>query len=232
MKPTHSPTLTPTITPTPTQTPTPTITPNLVATQQYEAFSVLVQQIFDDGHISTTNGTYKKLDDFSQEYSSKFGYNWTNTGTYAKDFIVRADFNWSVADQKNYSGCGYVFREKSDKFYYLIALDALDGVLLSYTREGYDPLWGTDVYNYSIAASRRTKLPDMGPNPYQATFTLIVEDLKAFTYINDIYYSEYDLQSNWLTEEGPLAFMILTGSDKDYGTRCQITDAGIWIIHK
>lgn len=230
--PTSTPTITPTITPTPTKTPTPTITPNLTATQQYETFSLLVQKVFDAGQISTTAGTYQKLEDYSEQLSRSFGYNWTNTGVRAKDFIVRADFSWMVADQKNYSGCGFVFREKSDEFYYLIALDGLDGVLLSYTKEGFDALLGTKVYNYSIAASKRTKLPDMGSNPYRATFTLVINEFKAFTYINDNYYSEYELQKNWLTEMGPLSFLILTGSDKDYGTRCDITNAEVWIINQ
>lgn len=226
--PTYTPTLTPTITQTPTETPTPTITPNLTATQQYETFFSLVQQIYDAGQISTTSGDYKKLSDFSEKLNSKFGYNWESTGVNAKDFIIRADFEWSVASQKNYSGCGYVFREKSKEYYYMIALDALDGILLSYTKQGHDWMWGTGVYNYSIKASKRTKLPDMGPNPYRATFTLVVHDLKAYTYINDSYYSEYELQQNWLTEKGPLSLMILSGSE--LGTKCDITNAEVWII--
>jgi len=230
--PTLTPTLTPTVTPSPTQTPTPTITPNLTATEQYNQFLAIVQTIYDAGQISTLDGTYKKLDDFSDEYATNFGYRWSKTGIGAKDFIIRANFDWSIAHQKNYSGCGYVFREKSDEFYYMMALDALDGVLLSYTKEGSDALWGTSVYNYSISGSRKTKLPDMGPNPYQVTFTLVVNDLKAYTYINDIYYSEFELQKNWLTETGPLSFLILTGSDIDFGTKCDITNAEAWIINK
>jgi len=218
---TYTPTLTPTPTPTPTKTPTPTITPNLTATQQSETFSLLVQKIYDAGQISTTTGRYKKLDDYSEQLSRTFGYDWSKAGVTTKNFIIRADFTWSIAHQKNYSGCGYVFREKSSQ-YYLIALDALDGVLLSYT---------DGVFNYSISGSRKTKLPDMGSNPYQATFTLVVNEFKAYTYINDNYYSAYELQKNRLTEKGSLSFMILTGTDKDFGTRCEITNAEIWIIN-
>lgn len=229
---TYTPTITPspTATLTPTNTPTPTITPNLTATQQYETFSLIVQEIYDAGQIPTLEGTYKKLGDFSEQLAQQFGYKWSNTGVKAKEFIIRADFVWSIAHQKNYSGCGYVFREKSKDFYYLIALDALDGVLLSYTKKNPSSFF-PPIVNYSIGASRKTKLPDMGPNPYQATFTLVVTEFKAYTYINDIYYSEYELQKNWLTETGPLSFMILTGTDKDFGTRCEVTNAEVWIIN-
>ena len=230
---TYTPTLTPspTVTLTPTNTPTPTITPNLTATQRYETFSLLVQEIYDAGQISTTTGTYAKLGDFSEELSKNFGYHWKKTGVDAKDFIIRADFDWSIADRKNYSGCGFVFREKTSRFYYMIALDALNGVLLSYTKEGGTDYWSRGVYNYSIGGSKKMKLPDMGPNPYHATFTLIVNEFKAYTYINGNYYSEHELKKNWLTETGPLSFMILSGSDKDFGARCEITNAEVWIIN-
>jgi hypothetical protein len=127
---TYTPTLIPTATLTPTQTPTPTATPNLAATQQYDDFFSLVQMYFDAGHVSVVEGEYKILADFSEELNQNFGYQWKETGVLAKDFIVKADFDWSVADQKNYSGCGYVFRYDQNDDYYMLALDALDGVLM------------------------------------------------------------------------------------------------------
>ena len=193
---------------------------------------MLVQKIFDVDQISTTKGTYKKLGDFSASLDQTFGYQWQSTGVIAEDFIVRADFSWSMADQNNYSGCGFVFREKSSDHYYFIALDAVDGILLSARKIGFDSFGVASTYNFSIAASRKTKLPDMGNNPYKANFTLVVNNLKAYTYINDEYYSEYDLLKNWLTEGGPLSFMILSGSDKDFGTRCDITNAAVWTINR
>jgi len=228
--PTKTPTMTPTMTLTPTKTLTPTNTPNLTATRQYDEFFSLVQTIYDAGQISTIEGTYKKLDDFSDQLAQKFGYRWAGTGIKAKNFIIRADFDWSVANQDHYSGCGYVFREKSKDFYYMIALDALDGVLLSYTKKNSS--WWPPILNHSIGAGRRTKLPGMGSNPYRATFTLVVNEFKAYAYINGNFHSDYELQKNWLTETGPLSFMILAGTDKDFGTRCEITNAEVWIINK
>ena len=225
--PTNTPTVTPTITLTPTKTPTPTITPNLTATQEYETFYSFLKQIFDAGQIpsiSPVTSTYKKLDDFSYQYAAEYGWVYFDTGITAKNFVIRADFTWSVADQKNYSGCGFLFREEEENSkFYLIALDALDGVLLSYR-------W--DYYDYSIGGNRRSKLPDMGQTPYEATFALVVYDNKAYTYINDNFYSEYDLKKNFLTKSGRLSYLVLSGSDKDFGTRCEISNVQIWKINR
>ena len=108
----------------------------------------------------------------------EYGYRWTPTGLDSKDFIIRADFDWEVANQKNYSGCGYVFRQESENHYYVTALDALNGVFFSYTMLGSVPFGGASLLNITVPAAKRSKLPDMGHNPYQATFTLIVNEYK------------------------------------------------------
>lgn len=225
------PTFTPTVTQMPTRTPRPTATPNLTATQQYENFVALVQRIYNAGQISTMDGTYIKLDDFSDELAMSYGYRWKPTGVDAKDFILSADFDWSVANQKNFSGCGFVFRQESAQYYYLIALDAINGIFLSYTKWGISASSGAnDVVNYTITAAKKNKFPDMGSNPYHAVFTLAVSDNVAYTYVNGNFFTEHRLKSDWLTDSGPLSSMILTGSATEYGTRCKITNAEAWII--
>ncbi len=218
---TSAPTLTPTITLTPTQTPIPTATPNLAATQQYEDFHALVQEIYDAGQISTTEGTYHKLSDYTDELAMSYGYAWDPTGYVAKDFIIQADFDWEVANQKNYSGCGYLIRQQSDHYYYIIALDGLNGILFI-----YKATWGDNPAPLIV----KKKLPDIGSNPYHAQFTLVVNDTSAYTYVNGEFFTEHRLTAEWLSESGPLSSMVLTGSDKDFGTRCKITNAKLWVI--
>lgn len=227
LTPSPIPTATPTLTP--TLTPTATVTPNVLATQQHEAFLLLVQKYYDAGQISSMEGEYRKLDDFSDELAMGFGYRWTPTGVDAKDFIVRAEFEWSVANQRMYSGCGYVFREKSTDYYYLIALDALNGILLSYTKDGYDSFGKKGPVNYTLVAAKRTRLPNVGINPYHAVFTLIVNQPNIYTYVNDNFFTEHRLRKDWLTDPGPLSYMILTGSGSDYGTRCKISNVEAWV---
>lgn len=225
------PTNTPTITLTPTKTPTPTATPNLTATQQYENFIAIVKKFYDAGQISTLDGKYVKLDDYSDELSMDYGYSWTPTGTNAKSFIVRADFDWEVANQKNYSGCGYMFRQdlNDSSLYYIIALDGLNGVLLTYTEYSGDAS-GINYFDYPAQLIKKMSKPDMGPNPYHAEFTLVVTDTAAYTYVNENFFTEHKLLADQLTKSGPLSTLVLTGSEKDYGTRCKITNAELWII--
>jgi hypothetical protein len=229
LMPSLTPTLTATETPTPTITPSPTVTPNLTATAQYENFISLIQKFHEAGQITTTEGDYQNLDDYSDELAMEYGYQWTPTGLDSKDFIIRADFDWEVANQKNYSGCGYVFREESDSHYYITALDALNGVFFSYTQLGSVPFGPAAVLNFTVPAAKRSKLPDLGDNPYRATFTLIVNEYKAYTYINDEFFSEHNLKQDKLTNPGPLSFMVLTGSATEFGTRCKISNVEIWM---
>jgi len=226
---TPTPSLTATSTPVPTDTPQPTITPNLAATQQYESFLELVQKAFDEGQISTVEGSYKNLGDFSDELAMKYGFRWTRTGVRAKNFIVRAEFDWEVANLKNFSGCGFLFRETNSESYYLIALDALNGPLLAYPKYGVG-LSGPTTQHVSVPAVKKAELPDLGSNPYHAIFTFIVNDRAIYIYVNENFHSEYQLRSNALTDAGQLSFMVITGSEKDFGTRCKITNAEAWVI--
>lgn len=227
---TATPTVTPTITQTPTKTPTPTATPNILATQQYEDFIAMVQTIYDAGKITTLDGTYSRLSDYSDELAMSYGYQWTPTGVIAKNFIVRADFDWEVANQKNYSGCGYMFRQdiNDSSLYYIISLDGLNGILLSYTE--WSGISSGVLYNYPAQLIKKASKPDMGSNPYHAQFTLIVIETTAYTYVNGNFFTEHRLTAEPLVVPGPLSSLVLTGSDKDYGTRCKITNAEVWVI--
>ena len=227
---TPSPTFTVTSTSRPTKTPTPTITPNLAATQQYLEFTSFIQKAYDAGQISTTEGRYKQVNDFSDELAMNYGYRWLPTGVKAKNFIVRAEFNWEVANLKNFSGCGYIFRQISQDYYYLVALDASNGTLLTYASTGADGLGNLSLIHTSLLPVKKNQLPDMGSNPYQATFTLIVNEGNAYTYINNNFFTEYRLKSDTVDWSGDLASMVLTGSETDFGTRCEITNAEAWII--
>lgn len=221
---TSTPTLAPTATKMPTWTPRPTITPNVVATQQYDEFALLVQKYHDAGQISTTEGNYITLADFRDELAYKLSYDWSTKGAPAKNFIVRSDLEWSNATKTaNLSGCGFVFRLQSNKDHYLIILDAFQGVkLASKTDRG--------TYSMGPPSNGEKKKADFGANPYRATFTLIVNELKSYVYVNDIYYGEYKLLDYRITDSGYLAGAVLSATNTGYGTRCAMTNTRVWVI--
>jgi hypothetical protein len=221
---TNTPEPTATQTSIPTRTPAPTVTPNLAATQQYEDFFTLVRKYYDAGHISTTDGEYMELADYQAERAIKLSYTWTETGASAKNFIVRADFEWSNAiNTPNTSGCGFVYRSQSNGDHYLIILDAFSGVKLASS---------TDRGTYSMGSPQNgdQKVTDFGSGPYQANFTLIVNELQSFVYLNDIYVGEYKLLDYRITDSGPLAAAVLSAASEGYGTRCHMTNVRAWIM--
>jgi len=221
---TATPTLTATATVIPTKTPPPTATPNLAATQQYDDFFAVVQKIYTAGQIPGTDGKYLELDDYRDEVATKLSYEYAETGVSAKNFIVRGDFEWSNAvDTTNISGCGFVYRVQQNMDHYLIVLDAFSGVKLASS---------TDRGTYSMGSPQNgdKKISDFGPGPYHATFTLVVNDLKSYVYINDVYQGEYKLLDYRITDSGLLSGAVLSATSEGYGTRCHITNTQAWII--
>jgi hypothetical protein len=208
----------------PSKTPSPTITPDIAATKQYEDFLALVQKYHDAGQISTTDGDYVELDDYEHALANKLSYEWTETGVTAKNFIVSADFEWSNAvNTVNISGCGFVFRSQPDGDHYLIILDAASGVKLASS---------TDRGTFSMGSPQNgdQKISDFGSGPYQANFTMIVNEFKTYVYLNDIYQGEFQLLEYRITESGSLANAVLSGTFDGYGTRCKMTNVRAWII--
>ena len=221
---TLEPTVTATQTSIPTITPSPTVTPDVAATQQYDDFFAVVQKIHAAGQIPSTEGKYLELDDYRDEVAIKLFYAYAETGVSAKNFIVRGDFEWSNAiNTANTSGCGFVYRVQQNTDHYLIVLDAFSGVKLASS---------TDRGTYSMGSPQNgdEKLSDFGPGPYQATFTLVVNDLKSYVYVNDVYYGEYKLLDYRITDSGLLSGAVLSATSEGYGTRCNITNTQAWII--
>lgn len=228
---TPSPSPTATFTLTPTNTPRPSATPNLTATQQYESFIGFVQRAFEEGQITTTKGKYERLDDFSDELAMSYGFSWTSTGVRAKNFIVRAEFDWEVANEINNSGCGFIFRYWNEQDYALIALDARHGTFLGFAEYKNDVFGNFSLVHTRIDPIKKATLPEMGQNPYHAIFTLIVNGSNIYTYIDSEFFTEYRLSKEFPSQSGDLSLMVLTGSINDFGTRCKITNAESWIIN-
>jgi hypothetical protein len=183
-----------------------------------------VQKYYEAGQISTTEGQYVVLDDYQDELASKLAYAWAETGLIAKNFIIQADFEWSNAiNTVNLSGCGFIYRMQQNQDHYIIILDAFSGVkLASHTDKGTSSMGSPQNGEQTTS--------DFGPNPYQATFTLVVNELKTYVYINDVYHGEYNLLKHRILDSGPLAVAVLSATSEGYGTRCKMTNVRVWVI--
>jgi hypothetical protein len=214
---TFTPSPTFTLTPTPTKTPKPTATPNMTATQQYENFSAKINEYYDEGYISTTEGEYTRIKNFSVEWAQIDWYRWYNLNSSPTNFVIRTDILWDSASKAaNDSGCGFVFRIQDNNDHYL-AYASLKGFVSAagILNKGWDDL-GMGTYGNPSSSGKLNMVLIVQDN----TFRMIIDDelVKTFT----------GYQGK-LTE-GKLAYTVLSGTNKDFGTRCKFTNTELWSL--
>jgi len=214
----------PTATARPTNTPWPTATPNLAATQVYADFYSEVQDYFNKGYISSTDGSYYKLDDFSQEWAQINWYQWWNIHHTVANFVLDAHFKWSTASPTpETSGCGFIFALQDNKDNYAVFLDTsrilfLQSRILRGQRAGYE-----------VGKTRGTGRVDIEGDPAEADFSLAVDGNIANINVNKEFIGEYTLSQDSIMN-GQLAYTLLSGTNKGYGTRCDMTDVKLWVL--
>lgn len=217
-EPTSTPSATSTNIPTPTKTPIPTRTPNLAATQQYEDWQAEIQVFADKGYIPTSNGKIEKIRDYNESWAQINWYSTTRIGKVAENFVFSAHYKWSSASKTpNVSGCGFVFALQDDNSDYSLFVDRSE---ILFFRSEFQR-------GYIVGKTRGSTQLNLKEEPYEVDITVIVYDYYAYVLINGEVAVEYTLaKSNKL--EGDLGFAILSGTNVDYGTQCEITNAWLW----
>ena len=215
--PTATITPTPTNTPRPSATPSPTRTPDLAATQGYEDMFTLVQEYNEKGYLSTTKGEYIELNDFKATMAKLNYYQRYPTGQKATSFVISAHFRWSTATKTpDVSGCGFAFAVQNNGDHYAVFLDKSLLRFLRNDSNGTRRLGktsGSDAFKYG--------------NPAEADFKLVVNESHAYVFIDERMI-EYSFAKN-VNLTGKLEFALRSGTNKEYGTSCEITDASVWI---
>jgi hypothetical protein len=204
-------------TPRPSPTLKPTQTPNLAATQKYQDFNAEAQKYFDMGYLSTTDGQFHEVDDFKVDWAQLNWFKWWPINQRASDFYMRAHLKWSSAYQNaDTSGCGFIFALTKDSLYYAVFLDRSKVLFLTKTGNGVR----------SQGVTRGNARVKFG-NPAEADLTLIVNGLTAYVLVDDEFVGQYTLsQSKAIT--GDIALTVLSGTNKDYGTRCEMTNIHVF----
>jgi hypothetical protein len=214
---THTPVPTSTVTPTPTRTPLPTKTPNLAATQRVDEWNAEIQGYFEKGYLHTADGSIKELGSFVEEWAQMDWYTTWLLDETVDNFVFSAHFKWSSASKTpNQSGCGFVYAIQDDGSDYSVFLDQA-GIL--YLRSEFN-------HGFRVGRTRGTGQVKVG-DPTEADFTLIVDNYYSYVLVDGEVIGEYTLpQSDPL--KGEVGVSILSGTNKDYGTRCQVTDMRLW----
>jgi len=219
-EPTTTNTAVPTNTPRPSPTPRPTKTPNLAATQRTEELNAEAQEYFEKGYLATTNGRFRELEDFTDEWAQLGWYQWLSLDNKVSDFFMSAHFEWDSAYRNSdTSGCGFIFAIQPNNDHYAVFLDRSEVLfLVTDTSVGYSKPVG------KTRGTGRIKFD----YPAEADFTLIVKGAYAYVLVDGEVVGEYTLSQS-RPMRGNLGLTILSGTNKDYGTRCSMTDLHLWI---
>jgi hypothetical protein len=215
---TASPTATQTSRPSPTLRPTQT--PNLAATERAVSLNAEVQEYFEKGYLNTTEGQMRELEDFHNEWAQLGYYNWLPLRDSASDFFLSAHFKWDSAfKNSDISGCGFIFGLQPNDDHYAVFLDRqkvyflITDHTLGFSKP-VTPTRGTGIVKFDY--------------PAEADFTLIVKDAYAYTLVNGENVAEYTLAQS-RASKGGLGLTVLSGTNRDYGTRCNMTNLHLWI---
>lgn len=223
---TPEPTLTATITatatqtPRPTSTPRPTKTPNLAATERAEELNAEVQSYFDQGFLTTTEGKFRELEDFSYDWAQLGWYNWLPVQDGVTDFYLSAHFKWdSALKNSDIAGCGFIFGLQPNDDHYAVFLDRQKVFFLITDHTlGFSKPVGPTRGNANVKFDY----------PAEADFTLIVKDTTAYVLVNGEKLAEYTLSKS-RSSKGGIGLTVLSGTNKDYGTRCEMTNLHLWM---
>jgi hypothetical protein len=217
--PTVTETATPTNTPRPSPTPRPTRTPNLAATQHVDELLTEVQAYYDKGYLASTEGQFTEIDDFSYDWAQLGWYNWLPLKGAASDFFLSGHFKWeSALKNSDTAGCGFIFGLQPNDDHYAVFLDRSKVFFLITDRaRGYSkpmsPTRGTGRVKFDY--------------PAEADFTLIVKGAYAYVLVDNEVVGEYTLaQSRSL--RGNIGLTVLSGTNRDYGTHCEMTNLHLW----
>ena len=220
---TPAPTATPTNTPRPSPTPRPTRTPNLAATQRMDALNAEAQKYVDLGYLTTANGRFVEYEDFREEWARLSWYSWWLFDDQARNFYMSAHFKWSSAYRTaDLSGCGFVFAVQDNDEHYAVFLDRSKVYFVE-----------TDYYYNSIGPIRGTglvKFDNPFDKPVEADFTVILKDAYAYVLVDGKVAGEYTLSESKAVR-GRLGLALLSGTNKDFGTRCEMTNLHAWIAY-
>lgn len=198
-----------------------TATAGVKATAQaYEdGMTGLVKALYEAGKVGSTEGDYYKLDDYARS-EAKLNYFFPESlGYEAENFVFSVDLKWvSASMNANWatSGCGVLYGIQGNGKQAILTYLGLDG--FTHTLMGYKDQWPQVAFN-------RWGKPDLPKG--EARMTVVLWDKHATVYVNDKMSSEYYTP---LYKPGDLGLTVISGTNKDTGTSCLMTDIVLFIF--
>ncbi len=163
----------------------------------------------DQGYLPSTEGTYRRLKDFSANFAKAEYYTWQSVGLSADNFVIRTDLVMQTSNQTfPRGGCGFVIH---------------DGNMIMLSQKGnayrFDEWNGIGPANY-IGESH---------NPWEVELTLIFQQDTAWLLING---KERLTAGGFPHITRDVAYAVISGSSDSYGTRCEFKNTDFWILQE
>ncbi len=192
------------------------------------AMKALVEDLADQGVISTDEGQYFQMNDLILRWAKINWYKAWFTPMGPDDFVVSADVKWFAASRNANafnSGCGFSFRALDQDHHYM-AFIALDGyVYLWRVFDGRPVVLGKGWYNFYTAGEK----DEEGIWVSDATITLAVEGKKFTFFVNgEEVWTRYDP----VLKEGQPALALASGINSDFGTQCEFKNTEVFVLDR
>lgn len=191
---------------------------NQLATQQSGLVMEIVQRLVASGDLPSSDGAFHALKDFKEEWAQLNWYKWWETGFSPVNFAIAAHAKMtSASDKANWpdSGCGFVFAEKDGDNHNLAYL-AMDGYV--YVSGQHNNQWRT------LAVKRYGRLPTPSS---EADIALVVYNQRIFFFVNG---QQVVSVTDRAMVTGDLNLSMFSGTNKDFGTRCEMTNIGLLVF--
>ncbi|MFN3308799.1 MAG: hypothetical protein ACK44E_06260 [Anaerolineales bacterium] len=181
----------------------------------------LVEDLYNEGYIASREGTFTKLDDFTEAWAKLDWYQYWYQGDerYANFILSFSAKMQSASDKANWhhAGCGLVFRHvDNDNHMFLII--AQNGIMS--LRKRVKDL----VYIVRDSKKYSAQIP-----VEKVYVTMIVDGMSVYIFADGtkVLEAREPLLGSTL-REGRLAFSVMSGTNKGYGTRCSMTNIWLW----
>jgi hypothetical protein len=189
-----------------------------LATSQTQGMIAEVQRLYEAGKIDTLEGEYHRLDDFDESWAQLNYYHWLQTGYNAENFVMQGDaFVSSASDNANWfdSACGVAFS--------LVDKDNHDVVWIAMDGRAY-------LMSIHKANRRLLEIDKWGPatkTDFDVHFVLTINEKRLTLAVGD---QETLAVYDSLSTPGLVAYTLLSGTNKGYGTRCKLTNGDLWVM--
>ena len=175
-------------------------------------------------YYTGTPVSYFVISDYDQSWAQIGWGQYTSIEDPPTNFVIRTDANWSSASDTanwNESGCGFVFHAKDTSSLFVSYL-GLDGIVyVQRVYNGESKLLGSATYG-------KVDIPEGS-----AELMLMVNGDKIYYFVNgEEVYSGSDSLLTGALDSGDLGFILMSGTNKDYGTRCQMKNTDLWDLGK